>query len=73
MGSIFGWPCGLFQGRYRVRWKNVVFAFKDTLAMAAILSLLLIAIGPLGQAFLTTNLGNRLGTISALLLPSSEF
>ena len=47
-------------------------AFRDALSMAAILSLLLIAIGPLGQVFLTTNLSNRLGTILILILPNSE-
>lgn len=72
IGIVVALIIGLFQGPDRVKWKDVVFAFKDTLAMAAILSLLLIAIGPLGQAFLTTNLANRLGTIAVLLLPDSQ-
>ena len=46
--------------------------FATRSSMAAILSLLLIAIGPLGQVFLTTNLSNRLGTILILVLPNSE-
>ena len=36
--------------------------------LVAILSLLLIAIGPLGQVMLTTNLSGRLG--SALVMPT---
>jgi TRAP-type uncharacterized transport system fused permease subunit len=72
IGMVVALVLGLFQGRDRVRWRDVVPAFKDALAMAAILSLLLIAIGPLGQAFLTTNLANRLGTIAILLLPDSK-
>jgi TRAP-type uncharacterized transport system fused permease subunit len=63
---------GLFQGRDRLRLRALLPAFKDALAMAAILSLLLIAIGPLGQAFLTTNFANRLGTIAVLFLPDSQ-
>ena len=72
MGSIIALGLGLFQGAYRPRWPEVVSAFRDALSMAAILSLLLIAIGPLGQVFLTTNLSNRLGTILILILPNSE-
>ena len=72
IGMLVALVLGLFQGRDRVRWRDVVPAFKDALAMAAVLSLLLIAIGPLGQAFLTTNLANRLGTIALLLLPDSQ-
>ena len=72
MGSLIALGLGLFQGAYRPRWPEVVSAFRDALSMAAILSLLLIAIGPLGQVFLTTNLSNRLGTILILILPNSE-
>lgn len=72
MGSIVALALGLLQGAYRPRWPEVVSAFRDALSMAAILSLLLIAIGPLGQVFLTTNLSNRLGTILILVLPNSE-
>jgi len=72
IGMVVALVLGLFQGRDRVRWRDIVPAFKDAIAMAAILSLLLIAIGPLGQAFLTTNLANRLGTIAILLLPDSQ-
>lgn len=72
MGSVVALGLGLLQGAHRPRWAAVVSAFRDALSMAAILSLLLIAIGPLGQVFLTTNLSNRLGTILILILPNSE-
>ena len=72
VGTVVALALGLFQGVYRPRWRDVVSAFRDAIAMAAILSLLLIAIGPLGQVFLTTNLSNRLGTILILILPNSE-
>jgi TRAP transporter 4TM/12TM fusion protein len=72
VGMVVALILGLFQGRDRLRLRDLAPAFKDALAMAAILSLLLIAIGPLGQAFLTTNLANRLGTIAILLLPDSQ-
>ncbi|MGH6684360.1 MAG: TRAP transporter permease [Pseudolabrys sp.] len=72
VGSVIALTLGLFQGKYRPKWPEVVSAFRDALSMAAILSLLLIAIGPLGQVFLTTNLSNRLGTILILVLPNSE-
>ncbi len=72
IGTGIALALGLLQGPYRPRWPEVVSAFKDALAMAGVLSLLLIAIGPLGQVFLTTNLSNRLGTILILILPNSE-
>jgi TRAP transporter 4TM/12TM fusion protein len=72
VGSVIALTLGMFQGKYRPKWPEVVSAFRDALSMAAILSLLLIAIGPLGQVFLTTNLSNRLGTILILVLPNSE-
>jgi TRAP transporter 4TM/12TM fusion protein len=72
IGMLVALSLGLFQGRDRLRLANLAPAFKDALAMAAVLSLLLIAIGPLGQAFLTTNLANRLGTMAILFLPDSE-
>lgn len=72
LGTAVALALGLLQGAYRPTWKEVVQAFRDAVSMAAILSLLLIAIGPLGQVFLTTNLSNRLGTILILVLPNSE-
>jgi TRAP transporter 4TM/12TM fusion protein len=72
IGMVVALVLGLFQGRDRLRLRNLVPAFRDAIGMAAVLSLLLIAIGPLGQAFLTTNLANRLGTVAVLALPDSQ-
>jgi TRAP-type uncharacterized transport system fused permease subunit len=72
IGMVVALFLGLFQGRDRLRLRDLAPAFKDALGMAAVLSLLLIAIGPLGQAFLTTNLANRLGTVAILMLPDSQ-
>jgi TRAP-type uncharacterized transport system fused permease subunit len=63
---------GMLQGPFRPKWADIVGAFRDAIGMAGILSLLLIAIGPLGQVFLTTNLSGRLGTVLILILPDSE-
>jgi TRAP-type uncharacterized transport system fused permease subunit len=72
IGMVVALVLGLFQGRDRLRLRSLVPAFRDAIGMAAVLSLLLIAIGPLGQAFLTTNLANRLGTVAILALPDSQ-
>lgn len=72
IGTVIALSLGMLQGKFRPKWTEIVSAFRDALSMAAILSLLLIAIGPLGQVFLTTNLSNRLGTILILVLPNSE-
>jgi TRAP transporter 4TM/12TM fusion protein len=72
VGVVVALVLGVFQGRYRTSLWEWKVAFEDALRMAAILSLLLIAIGPLGQVFLTTNLSSRLGTILLIILPDNE-
>jgi TRAP-type uncharacterized transport system fused permease subunit len=47
-------------------------AFQDGLMLVSLLSLLLIAIGPLGQAFQTTNLSGKLGIWLITILPDSQ-
>ena len=61
----------MFQGKYRPRAKQLTLALEEGLEMMAVLALLLIAIGPLGQAFLTTGLSGRLGTWLIGVLPDS--
>jgi TRAP transporter 4TM/12TM fusion protein len=61
----------LFQGRYRPSAKQLASALEGGLEMMAVLALLLIAIGPLGQAFLTTGLSGRLGSWLISVLPDS--
>ncbi|MGE3626592.1 MAG: TRAP transporter permease [Hyphomicrobiales bacterium] len=72
IGTLVALALGLTQGRFRPKWRDIVSAFREAIAMAGILSLLLIAIGPLGQVFLTTGLSGRLGTILILILPDIE-
>lgn len=72
IGTIVALALGMTQGSFRPKFPHVVVAFRDAISMASILSLLLIAIGPLGQVFLTTNLSGRLGTLLILVLPNSQ-
>lgn len=63
----------LFQGDYRPKLSELKEAFLEGFEMIAVISLLLIAIGPLGQVFLTTNLSGRIGTFLITVLPDSKF
>ena len=62
----------LFQGPYRPKFKDLKAAFQEGLMLVSLLSLLLIAIGPLGQAFQTTNLSGKLGIWLITVLPDSQ-
>ncbi len=61
----------LFQGRYRPERREFLESLEEGLALVTVLSLLLIAIGPLGQAMLTTNLSGRLGSVLVAILPDA--
>ncbi len=61
------------QGRYRPKLRELYDAYVDGLVIVTLLSLLLIAIGPLAQTFLTTNLSNRLAIVLVQVLPDSKF
>lgn len=61
----------LFQGRFRPTLKDLYRSLEDGLVLVALLSLLLIAIGPLGQVMITTNLAARLGMVVIHYLPES--
>jgi TRAP transporter 4TM/12TM fusion protein len=61
-----------FQGRYRPRLDELRTALIEGIALVSLLSLLLIAIGPLGQAFQTTNLSGKLGIWLISVLPDSR-
>lgn len=69
VGTAIALGLSLFQGKYRPNWKTFYAALEDGFVMVTLLSLLLIAIGPLGQVMLTTNLSGRLGTILVQTLP----
>ncbi|WP_435230041.1 TRAP transporter permease [Pseudopelagicola sp. nBUS_20] len=60
------------QGKYRPTFKQLYSAVEEGFTLVAILSLLLIAIGPLGQVMLTTNLSGRLGSALIEYLPDSQ-
>ena len=62
----------VFQGRYRPKLREMYDAFLDGLIIVTLLSLLLVAIGPLAQTFLTTNLSNRLAIVLVQVLPDSK-
>ena len=61
------------QGKYRPKLKELYAAYVDGLVIVTLLSLLLVAIGPLAQTFLTTNLSNRLAILLVHVLPDSQF
>jgi TRAP-type uncharacterized transport system fused permease subunit len=70
-GCIVALALCLFQGKYRPKARQLTLALEEGLEMMAVLALLLIAIGPLGQAFLTTGLSGRLGSFLITVLPDN--
>jgi len=72
-GCLIALVLAAFQGRHRPSGRQLALALEEGLEMMALLAVLLIAIGPLGQAFLTTNLSGRLGTFLVAVLPDSSF
>lgn len=60
----------LTQGKYRPKWRSFFAAIEEGFVLVTVLSLLLIAIGPLGQVMITTNLSGRLGTVLVQTLPN---
>jgi len=71
-GIVTALVLSLFQGPYRPTLKGMRTALIDGLLLVSLLSLLLIAIGPLGQAFQTTNLSGKLGIWLIGILPDSR-
>jgi TRAP transporter 4TM/12TM fusion protein len=71
-GIVTALALSIFQGPYRPTVKGMRAALLDGLALVSLLSLLLIAIGPLGQAFQTTNLSGKLGIWLISILPDSR-
>ena len=61
-----------FQGPYRPTLAGMRAALLEGLVLVSLLSLLLVAIGPLGQAFQTTNLSGKLGIWLIGILPDSK-
>lgn len=71
-GVVVALVLSVFQGPYRPKFKDLKAAFQEGLMLVSLLSLLLIAIGPLGQAFQTTNLSGKLGIWLITVLPDSQ-
>jgi TRAP transporter 4TM/12TM fusion protein len=71
-GIILAIAFSMFQGKYRPTMKQLYDAVEEGFYLVSILSLLLIAIGPLGQVMLTTNLSGRLGAVLIQYLPDTE-
>ena len=71
-GCLIAITLSAFQGRYRPSARQLGSALEEGHQMMAVLALLLIAIGPLGQAFLTTNLSGRLGSFLVTVLPDNS-
>ena len=62
----------MLQGKFRPTGKQLYDAVQEGFYLVAILSLLLIAVGPLGQVMLTTNLSGRLGSALIQYLPDTQ-
>jgi TRAP transporter 4TM/12TM fusion protein len=71
-GIVLALGFSMLQGRYRPKWKELYEAVDEGFVLVGVLSLLLVAIGPLGQVMLTTNLSGRLGIILLQYLPDSK-
>lgn len=71
-GVILAIGLCMFQGRFRPTLKQLYAAVEEGFYLVAILSLLLIAVGPLGQVMLTTNLSGRLGSVLIQYLPDTQ-
>ena len=71
-GIVLALVLCLFQGKYRPSLAKLYEAIEEGLTLVAILSLLLVAVGPLGQIMLTTNLSGRLGIMLIQYLPDSQ-
>ena len=73
VGSVLALGMAFFQGKYRPSRHELREGIEEGLVMVAVLSLLLIAIGPLGQVMLTTNLSGRLGPAMLDFLPDNKW
>ena len=60
------------QGKYKPTRKALFDSFSEGLGLITLLSLLLIAVGPLAQTFQTTNLAQRLGVLLSQVVPDSK-
>ncbi|NQV83223.1 MAG: TRAP transporter fused permease subunit, partial [Rhodospirillales bacterium] len=71
-GVILAVGFSMLQREYRPTRRQLYEAVEEGFYLVSILSLLLIAIGPLGQVMLTTNLSGRLGAALIQYLPDTQ-
>jgi TRAP transporter 4TM/12TM fusion protein len=71
-GCVVALLLSMLQGKYRPSARQLGLALEEGLEMMAVLALLLIAIGPLGQAFLTTGFSGRIGILMSSVLPDIQ-
>ncbi len=71
-GIVLALGMSLLQGKWRPDKAKLYNAIEEGFYLVAVLSLLLIAIGPLGQVMLTTNLSGRLGAALVQYLPDNQ-
>jgi TRAP transporter 4TM/12TM fusion protein len=71
-GIVIALGLSMLQGKYRPKWPKLYSAMEEGFYLVAILSLLLVAVGPLGQVMLTTNLSGRLGAALVQYLPDNQ-
>lgn len=71
-GIVSALVLAFFQGRYRPSWLDLRSALREGMYLTTILSLLILAIGPLGQVMVTTNLSGRMASMLATMLPDVQ-
>ena len=70
-GIVTALSLAFFQGKYRPTARQIFVALEEGLVLVTLLSLLITAIGPLGQTMITTNLSGRLGSVLVDILPDA--
>lgn len=71
-GVVLAVGLSMLQGKFRPTRRQLYEALEEGFYLVSILSLLLIAVGPLGQVMLTTNLSGRLGAALVQYLPDTQ-
>lgn len=71
-GIVVALVLSQLQGRYRPSFGDLRASLREGLVLTTLLSLLILAIGPLGQVMVSTNLSGRLATLLATILPDNE-
>lgn len=70
-GSLTALALSALQSRHRPCWADLKTSLDEGFRLVAILAILMIAIGPIGQAFMTTNLSTKLTSVLMVWMPES--